>query len=160
MRLHQSLDPLQAKKLMNTAHLSCKEDETTQSESHKFHARQISESKLEIPETVQAIRLQINPLANAEEYAVMHLLYTKDRTENQLDIENLGYSVPANRDNPANAPKPVRHGSDQRNRRFGKKHYIATQYFSPDQGAGKQDQCDYHREPTRIQHRRGNAVPG
>lgn len=59
---------------------------------HEYQGARISEVRTPLPEGVQAIRLQFNPLPNGGRYMVARLLYANSVSSYEGDVDTLGYA--------------------------------------------------------------------
>jgi len=61
--------------------------------THEYQGARISEIRTPLPEGVQAIRLQFNPLPNGGRYMVARLLYANSVVDYEGDVDTLGYAA-------------------------------------------------------------------
>jgi general secretion pathway protein E len=57
-----------------------------------YQGARISEIRTPLPEGVQSVRLQFNPLPNSGRYLIMRLLYANSAKGSQGDVDTLGYA--------------------------------------------------------------------
>ena len=58
-----------------------------------YQGARISNIRTPLPESIQAIRLQFNPLPNGGRYMICRLLYESSAAQSEGDIDTLGYSA-------------------------------------------------------------------
>ncbi len=59
---------------------------------HDYQGARISEIRTPLPQGVQSVRLQFNPLPNSGRYLVMRLLYAATAADTGGDVDTLGYA--------------------------------------------------------------------
>lgn len=92
LRLLKQIDADAAHSILSTLYNAAEEADAT----YRIHAYQsariiASTSRINIPDTVQAIRLQFNPLGQGGRYMVARFLYSEKGNKNTIDPLSLGF---------------------------------------------------------------------
>lgn len=90
LREHGELQPAQAFEMLSATFAMADESDSSY-QMRSYQGARISSLKTALPEGVQSIRLQFNPIANDGRYLIMRILYSGDGTTTQL--EDLGYKT-------------------------------------------------------------------
>lgn len=90
LREHGELQPAQAFEMLSATFAMADESDSSY-QMRSYQGARISSLKTALPEGVQSIRLQFNPIANDGRYLIMRMLYSGDGTATQM--EDLGYKT-------------------------------------------------------------------
>jgi len=83
------LQPQYAFELLSSAFVMADASDASY-QKRSYQGARISSAKSELPEGVQSLRLQFNPLANDGRYLIMRILYSGEGKK--IELEDLGYS--------------------------------------------------------------------
>lgn len=92
LRLLKQIDATVAHSILSTLYNAADEADATY-RIHAYQAARIiaSTSRISIPDTVQAIRLQYNPLGQGGRYLIARFLYTQKSYKDVIDPLSLGF---------------------------------------------------------------------
>ena len=91
MEYQRTFSIAEVEEIFNVAHAACEDTEGGHRIASQFQLGRIAGYRIDIPPTVDSIRLQFDPLASSGQLAIFRLLY-RDSVDASMDLDHLGYA--------------------------------------------------------------------